>query len=191
MAQSAPQSTADTDISDIDKLLEGFSPAPGVPSMSMLIPVLQGVQERYGWLPPEALEKVAKKLKLPLAKIYGVVTFYAQFYLEPRGRHTVRVCRGTACHVRGASTVLSTVEEVLGVADGETTPDLMFTIETVACLGTCFLAPVMMIDENYYGKLDAARVRKVFKEFQEGGEEKKAKATSKKKAKKRKSAARK
>jgi NADH-quinone oxidoreductase subunit E len=191
MAQTASPGTPGTDIAGIDELLDGFSPAPGVPLMSMLIPVLQGIQERCGWLAPEALEKVSEKLRLPLSQIYGVVTFYAQFYLEPRGRHTVRVCRGTACHVRGASTVLSTVEQVLDIRDGETTPDLEFTIETVACLGTCFLAPVMMIDENYYGKLDAAKVHRVFKEFREGGGEKAAKPSGKKKKKKRKSAGKK
>ncbi len=191
MAQTTSKNTIGTDLAGIDELLESYSPAPGAPLMSMLIPALQGIQGRYGWLPPEALQKVSEKLRLPLSKIYGVVTFYAQFYLEPRGRHTVRVCRGTACHVRGASTALSTVEQVLGIRDGETTPDLEFTIETVACLGTCFLAPVMMIDENYYGKLDAAKVRKVFKEFREGGGEKAAKPATKKNAKKRKSAGKK
>lgn len=159
---------AQPDLSGIGELLDSLAPDAATPVDSILIPVLQAIQGRYGWLPREAMERVSSRYQIPLSKIYGVVTFYAQFYLEPRGKHTVRVCRGTACHVRGASSVLSTVEQVLGVADGETTPDLLFTIETVACLGTCFLAPVMMIDENYYGMLDAAKVRKVFKEFKKG-----------------------
>lgn len=152
-------------IEDLDDLLDSFSPDKGIPRGSVLIPVLQAIQERHGWLPEEALRQVGQRFGIPLSNIYGVVTFYAQFYLEPRGRHTVRVCRGTACHVRGASNVLSTVEQVLGISDGETTPDLQFTVETVACLGTCFLAPVMMIDEEYYGKLDPGKVRRVFEEF--------------------------
>jgi NADH-quinone oxidoreductase subunit E len=166
--------TADIDLSGLDELLDTFIPSGTTPNSSLLIPVLQSVQERYGWLSSETLERVSSRLQIPLSQVYGVVTFYAQFYLEPRGRHTVRCCRGTACHVRGASNVLATIEQVLGVSDGETTPDLEFTVETVACLGTCFLAPVMMIDENYYGKLDSARVRSVFEEYrraEEAGEE--------------------
>jgi len=165
MSISLSLSAAEPDLSGLDDLLDGFHHVPGTPDTSRLIPALQAVQEKYGWLPESALAKLGEKYRIPLSHIYGVVTFYAQFYLEPRGRHTVRVCRGTACHVRGASNVLATVEQVLGISDGETTPDLEFTIETVACLGTCFLAPVMMIDENYYGKLDSAKILKVFDEF--------------------------
>jgi len=168
MAQPTSQSASGIDISDIDELLERFSSSPGVPLMSMLIPVLQAVQERYGWLPPEALEKVSKKLHLPLSKIYGVVTFYAQFYLEPRGRHVVRCCRGTACHVRGAAAVMTAIEESLGVGDGETTPDMEFTLETVACLGACALAPVMLIDDTYYGKMSSSSVRELLNKFTQG-----------------------
>jgi NADH-quinone oxidoreductase subunit E len=168
MAHPTSQSAPGTDISDIDELLERFSPSPGIPLMSMLIPVLQKVQERYGWLPREALEKVGEKLRLPISKIYGVVTFYAQFYLEPRGRHVVRCCRGTACHVRGAAAVMTAIEESLGVGDGETTPDMQFTVETVACLGACALAPVMLIDETYHGKMTSSSVRKLLDDFQQG-----------------------
>jgi NADH-quinone oxidoreductase subunit E len=165
MTRNATATAAKQDISGIDELLDSFSPTAGVPRRSILIPLLQAIQGRFGWLPPEALERVSSRFRIPLSSIYGVVTFYAQFYLEPRGRHIVKCCRGTACHVRGATNVLSTIEQVLSISDGETTPDMQFSVETVACLGTCFLAPVMMIDENYYGKLDSAKVRKVFKEF--------------------------
>lgn len=165
MAQTSTPTTPATDISDIDELLKAYSPAPGLPLASMLIPVLQGVQEHYGWLPPEALQKVGEKLRLPLSKIYGVVTFYAQFYLEPRGRHIVKCCRGTACHVRGAAAVMTAIEESLGVGDGETTPDMQFTLETVACLGACALAPVMLIDETYHGKMTSSSVRKLLNNF--------------------------
>ena len=162
------------DLSGLDELMDSHAD-PATPQRSVLIPVLQGIQERYGWLPAEALERVSRRFSIPLSSIYGVVTFYAQFYLEPRGRHTVRCCRGTACHVRGAPSVLAAVEEVLGVGDGQTTPDIEFSVETVACLGTCFLAPVMMIDDNYYGKLDPARVREVFEEFRAGAGQAEAK----------------
>jgi NADH-quinone oxidoreductase subunit E len=169
MSGMSSTAVSNLDLTDLGELLESFSPGPGVDGSSVLIPVLQGIQARYGWLPEQALAGVSRRYSIPLSQIYGVVTFYAQFYLEPRGKHTVRVCRGTACHVRGASSVLSTVEQVLGVGDGETTLDLNFSVETVACLGTCFLAPVMMIDENYYGKLTPAKVRRVFDEFSGAG----------------------
>ena len=101
---------------------------------------------------------VSRGLDLPMSRVYGVVTFYSQFYLTRRGRHTVRVCRGTACHVRGGKSVLDTVKDYLGLEDGETSPDFSFSLETVACLGTCFLAPVMMVDKSYYGKLVGPKV---------------------------------
>jgi NADH:ubiquinone oxidoreductase subunit E len=93
--------------------------------------------------------------------VYGVVTFYAQFYLTPRGRHIVKCCRGTACHVRGATRALEAVEKELGIKDGETAPDFTYTLETIACFGTCFLAPVMMIDGSYFGKLTPQRVAEI------------------------------
>ena len=120
---------------------------------SNLIAVLQEMQERFGYLPAPALRQISRRTRIPLSRVYGVLSFYAQFYTEPRGRHTVRCCRGTACHVRGAGRVLDAVEKELGVGEGETTPDLLFYLETVACLGTCFLAPVMMIDNGYFGNL--------------------------------------
>ena len=126
---------------------------------SLLIPLLQALQEELGWLPREALEEAAKHLRVPLSRVYGVATFYAQFYLEPRGRHLVRCCRGTACHVRGAAAVIRAVEETLGIKDGQTTPDLSFSFETVACLGACALAPVVVLDETYYGKMTPEKVR--------------------------------
>jgi len=130
-----------------------------------LIPVLQEAQGFFGYLPQEVLVKISEGLNVPLSRVYGVVTFYAQFYLTRRGRHTVRVCRGTACHVRGGKSVLDTVKDFLGVEDGETTPDYNYSLETVACLGTCFLAPVMMVDRSYYGKLVAPKVPAILAQF--------------------------
>lgn len=113
--------------------------------------------------------RVGDAMRIPLSRIYGVVTFYAQFYLTPRGRHTIRVCRGTACHVRGGRSVLNAVKECLCVQDGETTEDMQFSLETVACLGTCFLAPVMMVDKSYFGKLIPERVPSILEKFRQGG----------------------
>ncbi len=130
-----------------------------------LIGMLQEAQERFGYLPREALEEIGRRTRTPLSRIYGVVTFYAQFYTEPRGRHTVRCCRGTACHVKGAGRVLDAVKEELGIEEGESTPDLTFYLETVACLGTCFLAPVMMIDSQYYGLLTPRKAQQILRSY--------------------------
>ena len=118
-----------------------------------LIPVLQKAQGVYGYLPKPVLETIAKELKLTTAEVFGVVTFYAQFHLNPRGKHIIRVCQGTACHVRGGAKILEAVSEHLKIKPGETTRDLEFTLETVACLGACGLAPVMMVDDNTHGRL--------------------------------------
>jgi NADH-quinone oxidoreductase subunit E len=148
------------DLSKFEPILRKFSGQEGA-----MIPVLQEAQSIYGYLPEEALAYISHGLKIPLSRIYGVVTFYAQFYLTPRGRHTVRVCRGTACHVRGGRSILNAVKENLGIAEDETTKDLNFSLETVACLGTCFLAPVMMVDRNYYGKLIPHRIPPIIRQF--------------------------
>ena len=131
-----------------------------------LIPVLQEAQAHYGYLPEAVLEEIAKRLRLPISTVYGVVTFYAQFHLTPRGRHTVRSCQGTACHVKGGKAVLNAVQRALGVKPGETTPDMRFTLETVACLGACFLAPTIMIDDQYFGKLTPRDVDPVLEQFE-------------------------
>ena len=131
-----------------------------------LIPLLQDLQEAYGYLPPPVLLEVSRRTGLPASRIYGVVTFYSQFYLEPHGKHTIRVCRGTACHVRGGMEVLDAVRSALNIDDGGTTEDMRFSLETVACLGTCFLAPVMMIDNAYYGQLTPARLKSIVDNYE-------------------------
>jgi NADH:ubiquinone oxidoreductase subunit E len=130
-----------------------------------LIPVLQEAQGIYGYLPEEVLQAVCRRLKIPLSRIYGVVTFYSQFYLTPRGRHLIKSCQGTACHVRGAKGVLESLCRELKVEPGGTTADRQFSLETVACVGTCFLAPVIMIDEDYYGKLTPKRAVDALKKY--------------------------
>jgi NADH-quinone oxidoreductase subunit E len=132
-----------------------------------LIGALQEIQDCFGYLPAPALEAMSRRAHIPLSRIYGVVTFYAQFYTEPRGRHTVLCCRGTACHVKGAPRVLDTVREQLGIDEGESTPDLAFYLETVACLGTCFLAPVMMIDNAYFGNLTPGKIESILRTYRD------------------------
>ena len=130
-----------------------------------LIPILQRIQDSYGYLPTEIMTKVSDRTGIPASRIYGVITFYEQFYLEPHGRHTIKCCRGTACHVRGGHGVLRSVARTLGVEQGQTTEDMKFTFETVACLGTCFLAPVMLIDNDYYGHLTANKIVSILESY--------------------------
>ena len=118
-----------------------------------VIPVLQKAQELYGWLPEQVLKVIAKEMNVPLSQIYGVVTFYSQFYLTRRGRHIIRQCDGTACHVRGAARIVDVVENHLGIQAGETTPDFKYTFEVVYCLGSCALAPVAILDDKVMGRM--------------------------------------
>lgn len=130
-----------------------------------LIPLLQKTQEIYGYLPRKALLKISREMGIELSEMYGVATFYAQFRLQPVGKHIIKVCHGTACHVQNAGGITDALEEALGVADGETTKDRLFTLESVACLGCCSLAPVMMIGDETYGKLDGNKAVKVIKDI--------------------------
>jgi len=157
---SAPVAVA-LDLEPARRIVEEMSPvAPGD-----LIPLLQSIQSDYGYLPQEALEEISRITRIPTSRVYGVATFYAQFHLEPHGRHTIRCCRGTACHVRGADKVIDALKEKLRIEDGGTTEDMKFSLETVACLGTCFLAPVIMVDDDYYGHMRADRVEEVLEKY--------------------------
>lgn len=127
-----------------------------------LIPVLQEIQEEFGYIPPEAVQPLASSLSLFPSQIQGVITFYAQLYTTPRGKNIVRVCRGTACHVRGGKTILKLVKQHLGIEEGETTADLEYTLETVACIGVCALAPNMVISGKTYGHLNPKKVDQIF-----------------------------
>jgi NADH-quinone oxidoreductase subunit E len=128
-----------------------------------MIPLLQGTQDIYGYIPRQAFEKISRDVDLELSDMYGVATFYAQFRLEPVGKHIVKVCHGTACHVQNANSVTDALKEALKVEDGGTTEDGMFTLESVACLGCCSLAPVMMIGDETYGKLTGSQAVKIIK----------------------------
>ena len=142
-----------------DKLNEILSRHPA--NRDELIPILQEIQEALGYLPSEAMQKVAKFLRLPESAVFGVSTFYAQFKFFPTGRKKVRLCRGTACHVRGAPHILEEVEKRLGIKPGETTPDLEYSLETIACFGSCALAPVMVVDDNVYGRMTPKKVAQI------------------------------
>ncbi len=134
---------------------------------SNLIAILQQAQDIYGYLPKAALKEVSRLTDVPLTRIFGVVTFYSQFTLIPRGRHAIKICSGTACHVKGADNVKEKVKEHLNVVEGETTSDYQFTLEMAACIGTCFLAPVMMVDERYFGKLTADKASDIVQKYSE------------------------
>jgi NADH:ubiquinone oxidoreductase subunit E len=133
-----------------------------------LIPLLQQAQSEDGYLRRERMEEIQRISGIPLAHIYGVATFYAQFRLKPVGKFLLRVCHGTACHVSGAVELSQSVEKHLGIPDGETTADRMFSIETVSCLGCCSLAPAMMINGSTFGNLSPAAAVKVVKKYQKG-----------------------
>ena len=134
---------------------------------SGLTTILQDIQDEYNYLPPEAMERVAEKLGLPLTQVLHVATFYKAFSLEPRGEHLITVCLGTACHVRGGARLVEQVERLLKIRAGGTTPDLKFTLETVNCVGSCALGPVMIVDGEYYGKMVSSKVGRVLKKYGE------------------------
>jgi NADH-quinone oxidoreductase subunit E len=140
--------------------------APWKDRQGGLIPVLQAVQKEFGYLTPDAMRTVSTEMRIPTAEIYGVATFYAQFHLKPRGRHVIRVCRGTACHVRGSLKILDKVKETLHVKENDTTEDLRFTLEPVACIGACGLAPVIMVDGQTFGRLVPDKVPDIIAQFE-------------------------
>ncbi|MDR3243419.1 MAG: NADH-quinone oxidoreductase subunit NuoE [Elusimicrobiota bacterium] len=165
LEQSVSQKKEENQQFDIGKLNPIFDKFKDSGNGS-LIPVLQAAQDEYGYLPEAILYKIAQQLEVPISKVYGVVTFYAQFHLQPRGKHIIRACQGTACHVRGGKTILQTLEEELGVKAGHTTDDLKFTLETIACIGACGLAPVMQIDNDTHGRLTADKLKAILEKYQ-------------------------
>jgi NADH-quinone oxidoreductase subunit E len=142
-----------------EKLEDIFSRYQG--ERQELIPILQETQSKFRYLPAAAMREISKFLQIPESSVYGVSTFYAQFKLTPLGRKVIRVCRGTACHVRGSAKVLAEIEKQLGIKAGETTEDMEYTLETVACIGACALAPTMTIDNETYGKMSTKKVAEV------------------------------
>jgi len=134
---------------------------------SMLIGILQDIQQECQYLPKEVLFHLRDKLKVPLPRIYAMATFYKAFSLQPRGKHLVQVCLGTACHVRGAPKILEEIERKLNIQSGNTTKDLNFTLETVNCLGACALGPIMVIEGKYFGKMTSGKVEGILKTYRD------------------------
>ena len=127
-----------------------------------LIPLVQEVQDEFGYIPPQSIPIIARSLGLFSCQVQGVISFYAQLYTEPRGKKVVRVCRGTACHVRGGKTILKLVKQYLGIEEGQTTADMEYTLETVACIGCCSLAPCIMVNEKVEAKMTPEKVKERF-----------------------------
>ena len=139
--------------------------------MGALIPLLQSAQETYGYVPESAIDHISEIVGIPAADIYGVVTFYSQFRLKPMGKNIIKICDGTACHVNASTGILKTVEDELRVDGDETTEDGLFTLQKVACLGCCSLSPVIMINDETYGKLTPKKVTQLLKESRENSDE--------------------
>ena len=132
-----------------------------------LVMILQDVQEEYNFLPAPALERVADRLNIPLSRVHHVATFYSSFSLTERGRHLIKVCDGTACHLRGFTNLRDEITRQLGIGEGQTSEDNMFTLEVVACLGACALAPVMAIDAQYYGQVTPEKIKEILEQYKE------------------------
>ena len=147
-------------VAELDKIIKKHKGKPGG-----LIPVLEEAQVALEYLPMSVQKKIAQELNLPLSRVYGVVTFYSFFTMTPRGKHTVRVCLGTACYVRGGKAIAETLEKEFGIKEGETTPDRMFTLETIRCLGACGLGPVVVVDEDVHGRIKPSKVKEMLVQY--------------------------
>jgi NADH:ubiquinone oxidoreductase subunit E len=144
-------------LKQVDKIIAGYRGKRWA-----LIPLVEEIQEKIGYIPPEVIPRIGDALGLFPSQIQGVVTFYSQLYTQPRGKNIVRVCRGTACHVRGGQSILKLVKQHLGIEEGQTTEDMEYTLETVACIGVCALAPNMMINKDTHGNLNPKKVARIF-----------------------------
>lgn len=144
----------------LQRVIDELRDEPGA-----LMPIMQRAQDIFGYLPEEVQQYIAKEMDIPVSDVYGVATFYAQFNLEPKGQYTISVCMGTACYVKGSRKVLDKLEEVLGITAGHTTPDGVFTLNATRCLGACGLAPVMMINEDVYGRLTPDQIPEIIAKY--------------------------
>ena len=149
------------DLSKVDSIIDSVGRDP-----TRAIPVLQAVMDEFRYVPLEAIEHIAKQTEMNETQLYGVATFYAQFRLTPVGERIVKVCHGTACHVGGAEGLTESLEDRLGVKDGENTPDMKYTLDSVACVGCCSLAPVVMVDEKTFGRLDRKKAAKIIDDLE-------------------------
>jgi NADH-quinone oxidoreductase subunit E len=153
------------DMGRVDVIIDKYANEPG-----SLTAVLQDIQTEYNYLPQESLKRISEKMTLPLSQVLHVATFYKAFSLEPRGKHLITVCLGTACHVRGGPRIVDQIERSLNIRAGGTTTDGLFTLETVNCVGACALGPMMIVDGQYHGQMAASRVDRVLKKYMESGE---------------------
>jgi NADH:ubiquinone oxidoreductase subunit E len=149
---------AEADLTRINEIVAEYSEEKWA-----LIPLLQRIQNEVGYIPPQSVPIIASAVGLFPSQVQGVISFYAQLYTEPRGRNVIRVCRGTACHVRGGKTILKLVKQHVGIEEGETTPDMEYTLETVACIGVCALAPNIVVADRVYGHMNPKKVEQLFK----------------------------
>jgi NADH:ubiquinone oxidoreductase subunit E len=156
-----------------NKIFESYQPN----DRSTLIPLLQEVQTIYGYLPENALRDISNFVKVPLSRVYGVATFYNQFRLMPLGENIIRVCRGTACHVKNSANILFALEAELGVMAGHTTRDKKFTLEVVNCIGACSIAPVILVNDDYHGRISVKDIPKILKKYQTAKKTETAEAT--------------
>ena len=146
-----------TDLERIDSIIGSYREQRWA-----LIPLLHELQGEIGYIPPESIPRIARSLNLFPSQVQGVISFYTQFYTTPQGKNIVRVCRGTACHVRGGKTILKLVKQHLGIEESETTPDLQYTLETVACIGVCALAPNIVVNKDTHGHMNPKKVSQLF-----------------------------
>ncbi len=153
------------DLTLLDGVLEEYASVKG-----SLITILQNTQDIYGYLPKEAIELISEKTGIATSEIMGVGTFYTQFRFEPVGKYLIMLCQGTACHVNSSELILQTIKDELGIEDGQTTADGLFSLKCVACLGCCSLSPVMMINEDTYGSLTPDKTKKILKELREAAQ---------------------
>lgn len=161
MASCKCEQNLESQYQKLQKVFEKYRSVQGA-----LIPLLQEAQEIFGYLPGDVMKKISQEIGVPFSKTFGVATFYSQFHLKPRGRNIIRMCQGTACHVRGAAKVFDAVSNDLGVGRNETTDDRRYTLETVACLGACGLAPVMMVNDDTHGRLTPEKAVTVIKNYE-------------------------
>ncbi|MGI6777639.1 MAG: NADH-quinone oxidoreductase subunit NuoE [Acetivibrionales bacterium] len=155
-------SIVDERVEKLQKIIEKYKSTKGA-----LIPVLHEVQELYGYLPMEVQKAISEGLNIPLTEIYGVVTFYTQFSLKPKGKYKIQLCMGTACYVKGASHILDKLQEKLGIHVGDCTEDGLFSLEACRCIGACGLAPVMMINDDVYGRLEPDQIEQIIDSYRE------------------------
>jgi NADH-quinone oxidoreductase subunit E len=155
-------SSVEDDIVGVESLLERYTPNP-----EFLIAILQDLQAEFHYLPKQMFLLVAEKLGLPLSQVYRVATFYNAFSLEPKGKHLISICTGTACHVRGTPRIVERLQDILKIEAGQTTPDRKFTLQTVNCLGACALGPLVVIDGKYHGRMTSAKIEKALKNHEQ------------------------